>query len=482
MVDSDPLLRHCFTLILLLLTLPNFSNATAEDDYLDAITDHIMSVSEDDVRRRLAMLDDELVEPRYDPTVRAIIRRYVEQQPEMGGRIIGRTTVYFPIFESSLEAARLPEALKYLAITESALVVRAESRVGATGLWQFMPGTARELGLRIDEYVDERLDPKRSTEAALVYLRRLRDYFGDWALALAAYNAGPGNVRRAVRRAGRGGRDYWTVRKYLPKETQLYVPGFIAAAYLAEFYMHHQIRPELPELDRQLTETIAVFQPVSFYRLAQLTGLSIPQLQTLNPAYLQGYVPGYRRGHYLTLPRRVMPAVRTYLEHFAGADEEPVINFLPVFLPHRQVRQEFEESAYTRQVMPARAGEKLADIASRINQPLYQLAVWNNLPPEDSLLEDRDLIYFKPRQYVSLSRQDHPTEMERLPTPWPSACEAPERPLPACDVNVRVRLPRRQRLADFLEKWPGVDAATVACLNDLPLEKPLPAGTVVYLR
>ena len=217
------------------------------------------SLAESAVMERLADLNLP-VEVRYTPTVRSRIRQYLVEGSRDSEIILGRTAMYFPVFEHYLRLYRLPEALKYLPIVESTLRARATSHAGASGLWQFVPATARSMGLKVNGTVDERLDTYRATEAAVKMLAALHKEFGDWGIALTAYNCGPGNVRQAIRLAGR--RDYWAIQRYLPRETQRYVPAFIAAAYLVNYYQHHGLHPDFPVYDLQETRVFRVYMPL----------------------------------------------------------------------------------------------------------------------------------------------------------------------------------------------------------------------------
>ena len=394
MQDEYSQLRLWIVLMLAVLApLQSFSLAADVcTEELELTVDRIMQVADEEVKLRLQSLDHDLVEYRFDPAVRSIIRRYLMNHRSNSTIILGRATVFLPIFEEHLRATGLPEALKYLPIVESALRPDAVSRVGAMGLWQFMPPTAREMGLRVDEYVDERIDPNKATAAALAYLRRQHNHFGDWALALAAYNAGKGNVMRAMRRSRRS--TFWTIRRYLPRETANYVPTFIAATYLAEFFVHHNLEPALPELDRQLTESMLLYRPCSFYRIAQVTGLDIEEIEALNPGYKKGYLPGYTTGHYLILPKRVMPAWKTYLELYPAEDDEPFLPVASVFLPYKQEDEGI--AAYRTGWCQTQEGQRLSEVATDLGCSVYQLAAWNSFSPADTLCAGQELRYYEP--------------------------------------------------------------------------------------
>jgi membrane-bound lytic murein transglycosylase D len=255
--------------------------------------------SERDINERLTDLKLPFA-VKNTPTVRSRIQRYVVDGSRDAEKILGRTAMYFPVFEHYLRLYNLPDALKYLPIVESTLRPMQVSPVGAAGLWQFVPATGRAMGLTINNVVDERLDTYRSTEAAVKMLSNLYEEFGDWALALAAYNCGPGRVRQAIRRAG--STDFWALRGYLPKESQRYVPAFIAAAYLVNFYQAHGLQPEFPDYDLQETRVFKVYDRMSLATLAKKCGIELSTLRNLNPGYRQNVIPRSEEGNFLVLP------------------------------------------------------------------------------------------------------------------------------------------------------------------------------------
>ena len=230
-----------------------------------------------------------IVNPVYNPAVRSYLNTYIYRRPEHTAMMLGWAAVYFPMFEKALAEEGLPTDLKYLSIVESALNPAAISRSGAGGLWQFMKPTARECGLKISSYVDERMDPDKSTKAAVHYLKQLYAMFGNWELVMAAYNAGPGRVRAAVKRAGSS--DYWKIARFLPEETRSYVPGFIAASYLMNFHDAHNIIPVYPELAMGEMTTVLVFQGMSITELARRSGLTVESVKLLNPSFVRNYIP-----------------------------------------------------------------------------------------------------------------------------------------------------------------------------------------------
>lgn len=242
-----------------------------------------------------------LIEMPYNQVVRSYIDSYVKRYPKRLSSLLALSKYYFPIFENALEAGNLPLELKYLPVIESALNPSAKSYVGAAGLWQFMPATGRLYGLEVNSLIDERCDPYKSSKAAVAYLKDLYEIYGDWMLVIAAYNCGPGNVNKAIRRSG-GKRDYWDIYEYLPRETRGYVPAFIAANY-AMYYAEDLYHLCPSELKLPLaTDTICVNYRVHLEQISDCLGVHIDELRRLNPQYRYDLVPGNSRTCVLCLP------------------------------------------------------------------------------------------------------------------------------------------------------------------------------------
>ena len=241
-----------------------------------------------------------VMEMGYNDIVQRFIDRYMARLRHSVSYMLGATNFYVPIFEEALEAYQVPLELKYLPVIESALNPRAVSRVGATGLWQFMLGTGKQYGLEVNSLVDERRDPVRSSYAAARYLRDLYRIFGDWNLVIAAYNCGPGNINKAIHRSG-GEKDYWRLYPYLPAETRGYVPAFIAANYAMTYYCEHGICPMSTKLPLE-TDTVVVDRDVHLEQIAKVLDLDIEMLRSLNPQYRRDIVPGATKSYAIRLP------------------------------------------------------------------------------------------------------------------------------------------------------------------------------------
>ena len=255
--------------------------------------------TKDEIMARLKMLPT-VIEMPYNDLVQKMIDRYSGHLRHSVSYMLGAQNFYMPIFEEALESYRLPLELKYLPVIESALNPRAVSRVGATGLWQFMISTGKNYGLTVNSLVDERRDPLKSSYAAAQYLSDLYKILGDWNLVIAAYNCGPDTVNRAIHRSG-GSRDYWQIYPYLPAETQGYVPAFIAANYIMNYYCDHNICPMLSQLPAK-TDTVMVNRDVHFEQVAGVLGISVDQLKDLNPQYRRNVVNGNNSPMPIRLP------------------------------------------------------------------------------------------------------------------------------------------------------------------------------------
>lgn len=325
------------------------------------------------LKKRLLHLDSKSAfNITYNPHLEQSIKYYLKNRKRSFERLIGMSEYYFPFFEEALAKYNLPLEIKYLAIVESALNPKAVSRVGATGLWQFMYGTAKQYKLEVNTYVDERSDLLKATDAACQYMSNMYQIFGDWDMVLASYNAGPGNVSKAIRRSG-GKQNYWNIRPFLPKETQGYVPAFLATMYVYEFYKEHGFEPQKFTYKPMMTDTVLVKQNITFKQLSDLLDMSLGELQFLNPSYKRDFVPFQTdKKHFIRLPLdkiAVMTSNEALIYSYVTSD------FAKAEQPSEQVEVYVEEVKY----YTVRKGDNLGKIANKYNVSVSNLKKWNKL-------------------------------------------------------------------------------------------------------
>lgn len=260
----------------------------------------VVNVSDDVYIKRLSQMPTTIEMP-FNQIVKSYINMYTQKKRGLVENMLGMSLYYMPIFEEALEREGLPLELRYLPVIESALNPDAVSRAGATGLWQFMLPTARGMNLEINSIVDERRDPYRSSDAAAKYLKQLHSIYNDWSLAIAAYNCGPGNVNKALRRVGGDQKDFWAIYPYLPAETRGYVPCFIAANYVMTYYKEHNISPALAKRPI-ITDSIHVNKRVHFDQISNVLNIPVEELRVLNPQFRHDIIPGDIRSYSLVLP------------------------------------------------------------------------------------------------------------------------------------------------------------------------------------
>lgn len=326
----------------------------------------------------------------YNATVKAFIDLYAVRKRDQVERMLGISQYYFPIFEEILDKHNMPLELKYLSIVESALNTRALSKVGASGLWQFMYGTGVLYNLEVNSYIDSRKDPYKATEAAAVYLKDLHNVFGDWFLAIAAYNCGPGNVNKAIRRSG-GKRTFWEIYNYLPIETRGYVPAFIAATYVFTYHQEHNLYPMEVALPT-MVDTVVITKEISFDPIAKVLNLPIDELRDLNPQYKKDVIPARGRNFFLRLPATKAYAFTSYKDSIYRLYTAYLAQAHPSVSPTdtdgiteigtsrgRNGRRHHENSEWAKVRYTVKAGDNLAMIADLFDVSTYSLKRWNNI-------------------------------------------------------------------------------------------------------
>lgn len=364
--------------------LDSFTTDTSELNIFNYAEDSVPIVSDDELLVRIAEMDanspfDFIAN---DASV-AMIKVYVKKRYRLTSRMLGLSTLYFPLFESKLSAYHMPYEIKYLPIVESALNPRAISGSGAGGLWQFMPPTGRDYGLEIGSMIDDRFDPYMATEAACQYLSKLYAIYGDWSLSLAAYNAGQGTVNKAIRRSG-GKTDYWSIRSFLPKETQNYVPAFIAVNYVMTYASHHNIYPKVPKFFDYEMDTIHVHERIDFGVVGEWLDYNRVKLAYLNPMYLTEVVPGNKEeGYPIKMP---VELIGDFMDLQDSIVKYSSLEYKYWEAQHQPAREELKHII--------KSGETLESIAKKYHCTVQDIKAWNTMT-KIKVKPGRKLVMFK---------------------------------------------------------------------------------------
>ena len=341
----------------------------------------------DTIKNRLERLNTKTpIELYFTPSVEKTIKRYLNTRLEFYEKNIDRINYYLPLFEEQLQNQKIPLEIKYLPIIESRLDPSAVSKVGATGLWQFMFYTALENGLTMNSYVDERMDPFKSTQAAAAYLNKLYRIHNDWNLVLASYNAGPRTISRAKKKSG-GYINYWNMRPFLPSETANYIPSFIATMYIFEYASEHGIDTYKNEKPILSTEKITIKDKIAFEHISDFFDYPTDSIRRLNPSYIHGIVPGKNKNE-LRLPTKLV-------DSFIMREEE-FYNFAKSEFDKREKPLPDLYSIDSKLVYKVKYGEFLGKIARKFGVKVSDIKRWNNLK-NDNIRENQKLIIFPKR-------------------------------------------------------------------------------------
>ena len=365
------------------------------------------------VRERLAKLESE-VPLRYHKVTHQFVEYFIYKKPSFVKRMLEQMNLFFPLYEQMLEKYDMPRELKFLSLIESGLNPRIISYAGAGGLWQFMPATGREYGMKQDDYIDERFDPVKSTDAACRYLKRLHKAFGDWEMALAAYNVGPGNVKRAMRRSGSS--TFWGIYNFLPKQTRHYVPQFVAMTYMMHYHADHGIFAETPDYPT-LSDTVQISGYFNLHTFAKLSNISFEELYKLNPQLVNTELPSYVKDYVLRVPSHDFEYLkenrlaiwdsaakspfqtRTLLASNEDDNSDSAVAVKKVgALVAAGEENDDPETIITRQTKKmyhtVRKGETLGRIASRYGVDTYDLKRWNRMH-SNTVMRGKKLIIYK---------------------------------------------------------------------------------------
>ena len=393
-------------------------NAISEDIKTINIDEKVdYELSTDLLKSRLKAMDAKSpFNIEYNVGLENIIKSFLKNRKKAFERLMAVSEYYFPLFEEALDRQNVPLEIKYLAVVESALNPKAVSKMGATGLWQFMYQTGKQYNLGIDSYVDERSDPLKASDAAAKYMANMYAIFGDWDLVLASYNSGPGNVAKAIRRSG-GQQNYWNIRKNLPKETQGYVPAFLATMYIYEYHKEHGIKPDRAIIKHFATDTIQIKKQMSFQQISDLLDISVSQLQVLNPSYKMNVVPVYEnKSHFLRLPKDKIAVftsnedkIYAYTEFEENRREKP---FQEIQVAKVAVQKDTLNGEQKMTFKPktkyytVKKGDNLTEIAAQYEVSVEDLKKWNDLKSNSVYRGISLKIYFEDKTLASVTNEN----------------------------------------------------------------------------
>jgi membrane-bound lytic murein transglycosylase D len=400
----------------------------------------------------------------YNGYIKGYINLYAKRRRKTTAKMLGLAPVYFPIFEENLDKYNMPLELKYLPVIESALNPKAKSRVGAGGLWQFMYRTGKMFDLEVTSYYDERSDVYKSTDAACQYLKSLHKMYDDWNLALAAYNCGPGNVNKAIRRSG-GKRTYWEIRNYLPRETRGYVPAFLAVNYVMAYASEHNIYPKTPDISCFKVDTVTLSDHLSFVQISEALDLPIEYIEFLNPTYKQNFIPNTGEANTLCLPVEKMGDFlmneQTIYSLKTAQDKKDSI----AFAQNRPVSSSKKGNAV---VYKVKSGDVLGTIANRYRCRVSQLKDWNNLHSDRLRIGQKLYIYSKASNVVQTKKK--------------TTVNSPKTTLKSGEKYMYHTVRSGDNLWDIANKYKGVSIEQIQQLNKAINTKQLKLGTQLKIK
>jgi membrane-bound lytic murein transglycosylase D len=423
-----------------------------------------------------------VIDLSYNKIVRNYIHVYTQQRRESVEVMIGLSDYYFPKIEEIFESYGLPTELKYMAIIESALNPRAVSRVGATGMWQFMYATARMYDLTVNSFVDERLDPIKAAHAAALFMKDLYSMFNDWTLVIAAYNCGPGNVNKAIRRTG-GSRDFWKIYYYLPRETRGYVPAFIAAAYTMNFYQEHNLNPKYPEIPLA-TDTIIINDNLHLKQVAEVLDIPLKALRDLNPQYKLDIIPAKGTEFGLTLPMEftgkfidLQDSIFSYKDSIYFSADNMIRN------PQRSYYIPPAPTNRDKLVYTVKSGDNLGFIAEWYNVRASEIRYWNNIRGNMIRVGQKLNIYVpkgSAAKYADINKLSFAEKQRRIGKKVSTSQKS--RSQISNDNYVYYKVGSGDTIWEIAKKYPGVTETEILQLNNMTSGRSLKAGQYIKIK
>jgi membrane-bound lytic murein transglycosylase D len=425
-----------------------------------------------------------VIKLRYNSIIRNHIHVYTVKQRDKFSAVLGMMDYYFPMIEDIFDSFGLPDELKYMAVIESALNPNAVSRAGATGLWQFMYSTGRLYGLTINSVVDERRDPVKATYAAARFIKDLYGIYKDWILVIAAYNCGPGNVNKAIRRSGNK-KDYWEIYYRLPRETRGYIPQYVAATYAINYYADHKIKP-LPINIPVLTDTIMVRQDIHLNQISEVMGIPLGELRALNPQYRTGFIPGSTKPFALTLPMNhvgnfidLNDTIRSYKPDVYLSKIKQTTN------PVRSVYLPPDVKGKTKIMYTVKEGDNLGFISEWYDVGLSDLRYWNNIYRNTIRIGQKLAVFVDP------SRSEYYSKVDRMSFADKQQREGKTVPLnnPAAVINsgpatefVTYTVKYGDTIWDIVKMFDNVSTTDVLLLNNISDPGKIQVGQVLKIK
>ena len=470
---------------------------TPDSGYLvsyDPLADTIYPVYPDSFYIEKLSRIPSLIDLSYNRHVRSFINVYTERRREQVGFMLGLAEYYFPIFEEIFALYDMPLELKYCAIIESALNPRAVSRAGATGLWQFMYGTGRMYGLTINSFVDERRDPVKSTYVAAQYMKDLYEIYGDWTLVIAAYNCGPTNVNKAIRRSG-GKRNYWDIYRYLPRETRGHVPAFIAVAYLMNNYQYHNFTPRAVNLNLAV-DTVIINDELHFEQVSHVLNIPIQLLRDLNPQYKRDIIPGNEKPYALKIPIEYSTRFIDLSDSIFAYNDSIYFNKdYKLKGPQVTASSSYRSSDYVSSALPAnmarlyysvKTGDNLGFISEWYHVGLSELKNWNNIYGSMIRTGQRLVVYVPKSQVEQFKDIDNMSFEEKQRSIGKGALipESYELQDPGRDAGeyIYYLVKPGETLWDIARKFPGVTDSELKQLNGITDAEKIQPGQVIKVQ
>lgn len=428
-----------------------------------------------------------VIEMSYNSIVKNFIDLYVKQRRERVRVMLTLSEYYFPLFEEVFDRYQIPHELKYMAVIESALNPRAVSRAGATGIWQFMYYTGKSYDLTVNSLVDDRRDPYQATEAAARFMKDLYKIYKDWTLVIAAYNCGPGNVNKAIRRAG-GKRNYWDIYYHLPRETRGYVPAFIAAAYAMNYYEKHNMKA-VPVDFALNNDTIHIRKKLHLKQVSEVLNIPVKQLRDLNPHYKYDIIPGDGRNYVLRLPQAdairfigLEDSIYAWKDSVYLNEENMIVN--PTAKNYRL--PELPSDRYTKFVYTVKPGDNLGFISMWYDVRISNLRYWNNIRSNVIRAGQKLVVYVpngKAAQFKDIDILSFTDKQKRIgktvsPAPKPS----PVSTSADLDDYITYKVRSGDTLWDIAKIYPGVSDSDILKLNNLSYGNKIKPGQILKIK